>query len=85
MPKSELPIDILIEKKCIMQGHFVLKSGKHSSVYINKIRMYPDSILLSTLCIELATPFISDPVDIVVGPALGGIALALCTAKSLSI
>lgn len=85
MPKSELPIDILAEKKCIMQGHFVLKSGKHSSVYINKIRMYPDSILLSTLCIDLAIPFKHDPIDIVVGPALGGIALALCTAKSLSL
>lgn len=85
MPKSERPIDILAEKKCIMQGHFVLKSGKHSSVYINKIRMYPDSILLSTLCIDLATPFKDDPIDVVVGPALGGIALALCTAKSLSI
>lgn len=85
MPKSERPVDILAEKKCIMQGHFVLKSDKHSSVYINKIRMYPDTILLSTLCIDLATPFKNDPVDIVVGPALGGIALALCTAKSLSI
>lgn len=85
MTKSERPIDILAEKKCIMQGHFVLKSGKHSSVYINKIRMYPDAILLSTLCIDLAIPFKSDPVDIVVGPALGGIALALCTAKSLSL
>lgn len=85
MPKSEQPVDILAEKKCIMQGHFVLKSEKHSSVYINKIRMYPDSILLSTLCIDLATPFKNDPVDIVVGPALGGIVLAFCTAKSLSI
>jgi orotate phosphoribosyltransferase len=85
MPKSELPIDILAEKKCIMQGHFVLKSGKHSSVYINKIRMYPDSILLSTLCIDLAKAFKDDPIDIVVGPALGGIVLAFCTAKALSL
>jgi orotate phosphoribosyltransferase len=85
MSKSEHPIDVLAEKQCIMQGHFVLKSRKHSSVYINKIRMYPDPVLLSTLCIDLATKFKEKPVDIVVGPALGGIALALCTAKSLSV
>ena len=47
--------------------------------------MYPDSVLLSTLCIDLAICFKEDPVDVVVGPALGGIALALCTAKSLTL
>lgn len=64
--------------------HFVLTSGKHSPVYINKDAMYPHTAEASKVGKLFAQKFIKTPIDVVVAPALGGIILSQWTAYHLS-
>jgi orotate phosphoribosyltransferase len=53
--------------------HVVYTSGKHGSVYVNKDALYPHTKQTSLLCRLIAEHFSKKNIDIVVGPALGGI------------
>lgn len=63
--------------------HFIYKSGTHGPHYINMDPVFPDLELIYKLCYELGEGFWRDT-DTVVGPATGGIPLALFTALQLS-
>lgn len=69
-------IELLKESNALLEGHFLLSSGKHSDRYVQcaKLLQYPDKA-------EKAISFIVEKVkdldiDIVVGPAMGGIIVA---------
>ena len=62
-----------------LNRHFVYKSGKHGSGYINMDRLFPDNGAVSGLCFDLDRPF-HGQYDTVAGPATGGIVLAYATA-----
>ncbi len=68
----------------ITDSHFVLTSGKHSSVYINKDALYPHTKEASEVGKLLAQKFKTFDIDIVAAPALGGIVLSQWTAYHLS-
>ncbi len=74
---------ILKECNALLEGHFKLTSGRHSNFYIEKIKIInqPDKVAL--LCKELANRLSDLEVDVVVGPAYGGIVLAFEVAKNL--
>lgn len=55
--------------------HFVYKSGKHGSGYINFDPAFPDVQLVWDVCQAMVEPFLGD-YDTVVAPATGGIVLA---------
>lgn len=59
--------------------HFVYKSTKHGSGYVNFDPAFPDVPLVWDVCNLLLQPFI-DEFDVVVAPATGGIVLAEFTA-----
>jgi orotate phosphoribosyltransferase len=63
----------------LLDRHFVYKSGKHGSGYINLDPLFPDVELVSAICAELVQPF-EDSFDTVAGPATGGIVLAFAAA-----
>tara|TARA_Y100001980_G_C14553808_1_gene339551 strand:- start:1029 stop:1601 length:573 start_codon:yes stop_codon:yes gene_type:complete len=69
-------IELLKKKKAMLEGHFLLTSGRHSNVYIEKFRLLEDPILLDKICKKIATNFINEKVDIVLGAAIGGILIA---------
>jgi len=75
MERNEL-IEILKESEAFLQGHFLLSSGKHSSGYVQcaKVLRYPDKagIVLS----EVVEKMKDIEVDLVVGPAMGGVIVA---------
>ncbi len=76
-------IDMFRESGALLEGHFVYASGRHGSQFIQAARVmqYPDK--LERLCRALAQPFKSAGIDLVVGPATGGILLAYETARQL--
>lgn len=79
-------ISILKEVSALMtDDHFVYTSGKHGSVYINKDALYPYTQYASFVGEEMANAFIDENIDVVVGPALGGIILSHWTAHHLSV
>ena len=69
---------------CLQNGHFLLSSGLHADQYINKDALYPHAKAVEQLCSAMAENFIDCGIEVVVGPALGGIILAFETAKALN-
>ena len=67
-----------------MKGHFVLSSGRHSDVYVEKFRALEKPPLAMTLGRELADRFRDKAVDVVLSPALGAIVLGFATATHLA-
>ncbi|WAM30597.1 orotate phosphoribosyltransferase [Caldicellulosiruptor naganoensis] len=68
----------------LLEGHFLLTSGKHSSKYLQcaKILQYPN--LAETICKDLAKNFAGQEIDVVIGPAIGAITLSYELARQLN-
>jgi orotate phosphoribosyltransferase len=78
-------IDILKKVGAIIANdHFVGTSGLHFDTYINKDFLYPHTKETSRICRILAEKFKDANIEVVVGPALGGIILSQWTAYHLS-
>ena len=68
----------------LTENHFVYTSGKHGSVYINKDALYPHTDATSAVGKMMAEKYKDMEIDVVVGPALGGIILSQWVAHHLS-
>src|SRR3989344_4717889 len=68
----------------ITDSHFVGTSGKHFATYINKDALYPHGNETARIARMFADQAKNLDVDMVVGPALGGIILSQWTAHFLS-
>ena len=76
-------IELLKESEALLEGHFLLSSGMHSNGYVQcaKLLQHPDKA-------EKALKGVADKVkeldiDIVVGPAMGGIIVAYELARQI--
>jgi len=69
----------------LLEGHFILSSGRHSPVFLQKMRVfqYPDRTerLCSALAEKIRERF--GEVDLIVSPAMGGIIPGYETARAL--
>lgn len=85
MMDKERVVEILKETKVLQEGHFLLTSGKHSNQYMQCARIleYPDYTV--ELCSVLVDAFKNDKVDLVIGPATGGIILSYEIARQLGV
>ena len=73
---SKEVLDLLEWSGAIMNGHFKLTSGQHSSIYIEKFRLLENPVALDKICSTMADEFANDEIDMVIGAAIGGILLA---------
>ena len=73
----------------LKEGHFLLKSGKHSDRYLEKFLVLQDPAATSELCGFWAAQHRGADgaplVDVVAGPTTGGIVLAFETARQLGV
>jgi orotate phosphoribosyltransferase len=71
----------------LRDGHFLLKSGRHSDAYLEKFAVLSDPAATSELCGYWAARFRGDDgasrVDLVAGPTTGGVILAFETGRQL--
>ena len=69
----------------LMEGHFILSSGLHSPVFLQKMLVFQDPVPTERLGRALAEAITSrfGPVDLVVSPAVGGIIPGYETARAL--
>lgn len=65
-------------------SHFVYTSGLHGSVYVNKDAIYLHPMETTMICRLFAERYQHYDIDVVVGPAVGGIILAQWTAYHLT-
>lgn len=75
--------ELLVETGAILEGHFLLTSGLHSKLYVEKFEVLQHPQHTETLCKELARRFKDDHIDVVVGPTTGGILIAHEVGKAL--
>lgn len=78
-------IELFEKNKALLTGHFKLSSGLHSEKYLQcaLILQHPD--VAEKLSKELARHFSGDKIDVVIGPALGGITLAYEVARAIGV
>ncbi len=77
---------LLSELGVMKTGHFVLTSGRHSSFYFEKFRILEKPETTSVLCARMADIIkkkAGPKIDLVCGPATGGMILAFEIAKIL--
>jgi orotate phosphoribosyltransferase len=82
MNSSEIEA-IFRESGALMEGHFLLASGRHSAQYIEKFRVLEQPRLASRLCGEIARRFWEHNIHCVAGPVTGGLILAFEVARHL--
>jgi orotate phosphoribosyltransferase len=68
----------------LRQGHFVLSSGRHSDTYLQSAVVLQWPALAAALGRALAAPW-RGRVDVVVGPAMGGVVIGHETAAALGV
>jgi len=78
-------IQTFLDCSALLEGHFVLSSGLHSNRYLQcaKVLQYPE--IASQLGALLAAKFNDIAIDVVVGPAMGGIVIGQEVGRALNV
>lgn len=81
-------MEVFEQTQGVLKGHFLLTSGRHSDTYMQcaKLFIYPKAS--EKLCAALADKIkktVSDPIDFVVSPAIGGIIMGYEMARQLNV
>jgi len=78
-------IDILKKSGVMLEGHFLLTSGRHSNRYMQCARLFEYPEFSCIIAEDIADAFEEDDIDLVVGPAMGGVILAYEVASQLGV
>lgn len=84
MNRGKDALTLLKDAGVILEGHFIGVSGKHLFGYMNKDAFLPDTEIVSELGRMLAEAHKDKDINVVVGPAVGGILLSTWTAHHLT-
>lgn len=85
MMTTEQIKDLFTKSGAFMEGHFQLTSGLHSPQYVNKFELLSKPEYAAPLLAEMASRWKDKNIEIVVGPAVGGIILSYEVARHLNI
>ena len=82
MTEKEI-LDIFTKTSAILEGHFKLSSGLHSSKYLQcaKVLQYPKHA--EKLCRLIASKFENQKINAVIAPAMGGIVVSYEVARAM--
>lgn len=83
MITRERVMDILKEAGVLLEGHFLLTSGRHSGRYLQCAKIFRNTRYSEELCAALAEQFAGAGVDVVIGPAMGAVQMAYEVSRSL--
>lgn len=81
----EEKVKLLEDAQVLQTGHFRLTSGRHSDRYMQCARVFEDSRYAEPICRDIADAFRGQGIDLVVGPALGGIIITYEVARQLGV
>jgi len=85
---TEAVLDVFRDCGAMLEGHFILTSGLHSPIFLQKARVFMHAQQTEKLCAALAAKIrqkFGDDIAYVVGPAVGGIIPAYETSRQLGI
>jgi len=83
MMTTEEILAVFRETGVMLEGHFLLTSGRHSDRYMQCARLFEHPRHSELLCAELARRFDGEKIDLVIGPALGGIIMSYEVSRAL--
>lgn len=85
MLTKEEALEIFTKSKALLNGHFRLTSGRHSAQYMQcaQVLQYPE--FAGKLCEDLAERFKDIDIDMVIGPAMGGIIVSYEVGRALGV
>ena len=85
MSTSDHVLDIFRETGALLQGHFILTSGRHSDSYFQcaKVLQHPEHLQL--FANEIVDGFRDLSIDLVISPAVGGIVLGTEVGRQLNV
>ena len=78
-------LNILIESGAILEGHFLLTSGRHSNKYIEKFRLIEKPQSLDFVCSSMADLYKNKNINVVLGAAVGGILISGGVGQKLNV
>lgn len=84
MMTTEEILSVFRETGVMLEGHFLLTSGRHSDRYMQCARLFEHPRHSELLCAELARRFDGEKIDLVIGPALGGIIMSYEVSRALN-
>ena len=84
MNRSEI-IDVFKETGALLDGHFILTSGRHSSSYFQCARVLQHPQYLTHFAEMIAEHFNKEKIDAVISPAIGGVVLGTEVGRILNI
>ena len=75
MLSYEKSLKILRETNALIEGHFILSSGLHSSQYVQCAQLLSKPNKAHELCVSLADKIKKEfqKIDLILSPAMGGI------------
>lgn len=69
----------------MLEGHFLLTSGRHSNRYMQCAKLFQYPEYSEMICKDLADRFAGQKIDMVVGPAVGGIIMSYEMARQFNV
>ena len=76
---------IFKETGLMLEGHFLLTSGRHSNRYMQCAKLFQYPVYSEMICKDLAKRFEGQQIDLVVGPAVGGIIMSYEMARQINV
>lgn len=81
----EEKIQLLTDAQVLQTGHFRLTSGRHSDKYMQCARVFEDAKYAEPICRDIADAYRNEKIDLVVGPAIGGVIITYEVARQLGV
>ncbi|MFA6814862.1 MAG: orotate phosphoribosyltransferase [Lentisphaeria bacterium] len=84
MQEKEI-IKYLTETGALLNGHFQLRSGLHSSRYFQAALVLQHTLIAAKLCAAMAAPWRDMGIETVISPAVGGIVVGQEVGRALGV
>ena len=80
-------LDVFREAGALLEGHFILSSGRRSSVFLQKALIFKNPRLTEIVCKALAQKIQAQGIkpDVIIAPAMGGVIPGYETARHLGL
>lgn len=75
--------EVLRESGVLLEGHFLLTSGKHSDKYMQCAKIFRRTKFSEELCAALAEMYKDEQINAVIGPAMGAVQMAYEVSRSI--
>lgn len=83
MISQDRVMEIFREAGVLLEGHFLLTSGRHSNRYLQCAKIFRNTRYSEELCAALADYYRDAGIEVVIGPAMGAVQMAYEVSRAL--